>query len=136
MKTKKTATLAALSVVTALFLFSPAALAASPALMQGAGIIVSAGNQSYSICGGNVVQGEVLGNPITSGASVNFHFDASVTGLSTSGSGQITVPASRVTGSHGAYVIKVGISDEFPAAVFPLNLDGSSCTSGCTSKIP
>lgn len=138
MKTKKTATLATLSIVTALFLFSPAALAASstPVNMSAGGIITDAGSQSYSFSGGIAVGGEVLGNPITMGAPINFHFSASVSGLSTSGSGQITVPAASVGGGNGAYVISVEIVDQEAAAVFPLNPDGSSCTTGCTSQIP
>lgn len=138
MKTKKTATLATLSVITALALFSPAALAASsaPVNMNAGGIIFNAGNQTYSFSGGKVVAGEVLGNPIATGSSIGFHFSASVVGLSTSGTGHIAVPAAKAGGGHGAYVVAVEIGSEVPAAVFPLGADGSSCVSGCTSQIP
>jgi hypothetical protein len=138
MKTSKTVTLAVLSAMSALIILSPTALAATttPMVMGGGGIIVNAGTQSYSFSGGAVAQGEVLGNLINPGAHINFHVSALVSGLSTSGSGQITIPASGVSGGHGAVVVQIQISGENAAAVFPLNQDGSSCTTLCTSEIP
>jgi hypothetical protein len=137
MKTKKSLTIALLSAVTALVLFSPAALAATstPLNLGIGGIITNAGSQIYSFSGG-AASGEVLGNPLNTGASVNYHFDASVRGLTTSGSGHITIPASAYSGGHGAIVVSVQISAEAAAAVFPLDSSGNNCVTSCTSEIP
>ena len=137
MKTKKSISLALLSVAAVLLLFSPTALAATstPLNLGIGGIITNAGSQVYSFRGG-AASGEVLGNPLKTGASVNYHFAATVSGLTTSGSGHITVPASAYTGGHGAIVVSIQINSQTPAAVFPLDSSGNNCVEGCTSEIP
>ncbi len=131
MKTKKSLSIALLSTVTALFILSPGVLAASPQAlnMNISGIITGAGTQQYAITGSHLVTGEYNGQPIT--GPISYHVDATVSGLTTTGSAAI----SAGTGSQGIKV-SIQISSEIPAAVFPLNPDLSNCATGCTSEIP
>ncbi len=131
MKTKKSLSLALLSTVTAIFLLSPGVAAASPQPlnMNIQGMIVGAGSQQYAIAGSHLVYGSFAGQAIS--GPISYRVDANVSGLQTSGSASITL-------GSGPQQMKVSIqiSDEIPAAVFPLNPDFSNCVSGCTSEIP
>jgi hypothetical protein len=136
MKTKNSVTIAALSIATALLLFSPAAFAAAPQplSMNIQGVITGAGSQQYAIAGSHLIAGSFAGQPLT--GPVNYRVDATVNGLTTTGSASISLG----TGSQ-RMSISIQILDEVPAAVFPLDLSDPynpvNCVgSSCTSEIP
>ena len=131
MKTKRTIGLTMLSVLTALVILSPTAIAATstPLSLGMAGIITNAGNQHYVMSGGSLVYGEFLGNPI-SASSISFSLKSQVTGLKTSGSASI---------SGTGFSASIVIASEVPASVFPLQQSGASCdptVSACNSEVP
>ena len=134
MKTKKSLTLTVLTMFTAMVLLSPGALAASPAplTLSITGAIQGAGSQNYSIAGGKLVFGLYNGQPLS--GPLSYQVEASVNGMSTSGSASFTL-------GSGSSQIKGNIQlvDELPAAVFPLDFSTnppSNCSNGCTSQIP
>jgi hypothetical protein len=137
MKTKKSLTLAVLPIVTAIFLLSPSALAATTnTLTLGmGGIITNAGDQHYILSGGLLVAGYVNGQDV-SGASVSYNLNAIVSGLSTHGSGSLAVSGS---GSED-FSANIQINGEVPAGVFPLDLSNlANCdpsSQACNSQIP
>lgn len=143
MKTKKSVTIAMLSAVTTLILFSPAALAASSSTSLNlstpgviappdfGGVITNAGSQQYSITGGvAVADGHIFSTLVSTGSSVNFHFSASVVGLSTSGNGELGVSNGHGKSWGNLQGVSIQINDEVPAATFPLGSDSP------TSQIP
>lgn len=135
MKTKKSLTITLLSVATALAILSPSALAASsqPLSLAGGGVIMNSGNQHYVIQGGQLVSGEFLGTPISSGRA-SFSLSADVNGLTTTGSASFSGPNGKSQLS-----MNVAIVDEVPAQTFPLDLTNPptyNCQTGCTSEVP
>jgi hypothetical protein len=132
MKTSKSISLAMLSLVTALMLFSPSALAATqtPLSLQMAGMIVNAGSQHYVLDGGQIVTGSIFGNPVTSSNKLDFRLSTDVVGLGTSGQGSLRV--SSGVGHDALLSADIQITDEFAAAYLP-----PGCTPGtCTSQVP
>jgi hypothetical protein len=131
MKTMKKASLALLSSIAALLIFSPAALAASssqPLNLTVNGIITNAGSQIYSFSGGTVAApGNVGPDVLSPGTSINFQVSAFVRQLNTNGHGSI---------SDGKSTVSITINGENPAAVFPLDPTGNNCASNCNSQIP
>jgi len=115
------------------------------------GVITDAGRQTYSFSGGQVVQGSIFGAPVSQTAA-DFHLDATVSGLSVSGSGSVSLGSSQGGGwgsghqssSNGAFSAQITINGGVPAAIFPIQLsaDGSSFTNcdpshaACNSEIP
>lgn len=112
------------------------------------GLIVNAGSQRYALDGGDLVQGSLFGQALSS-AHVSFHLDASVQGLAVSGRGSIEVsPPDGGEGEegnakgNGAFTARISITGAVPAAVFPLNITSgsySNCdpsTGSCNSEIP
>jgi hypothetical protein len=161
MKTKTSVSIAVLSAVTALMILSPTTMAASQSTqlsLSVQGIITNGGSQFYNIGGGTVLAGEINGSVLAAGSTISFQMTASVHGLSTSGSGSITVPSAESGGygngngngngygngngqgnghfQHQGLSVQLSINGEVAAAVFPLNSDGSNCASQCTSEIP
>jgi hypothetical protein len=137
MKTKKSLTLAVLPIVTAIFLLSPSALAATTnTLTLGmGGIITNAGDQHYALSGGQLLAGSVFGQDV-SGASVSYNVNAVVAGLQTHGSGSLAV-----SGSLSDFKANIQIMGEVPAAIFPLNANNNfaNCdpsSQACNSEIP
>ena len=131
MKTKRTIGLTMLSVLTALVILSPTAIAATstPLSLGMAGIITNAGNQHYVMSGGNLVYGELGGSSLAPG-SISFSLKSQVTGLKTSGSASISAPGLSA---------KIVISGEVAASVFPLDSSGNNCdptVATCNSEVP
>lgn len=131
MKTKKTLSLAVLSLFTAFAIASPSVFAASSTsfnLGMG-GVITNAGNQHYVMSGGVLVSGVFAGQPITTEA-ISFSLNSQVTGLKTSGSASISAPGLSAN---------MVISGEVPASMFPLDSQGNSCNPAvttCNSEVP
>jgi len=94
------------------------------------GVITNAGDQQYKLRGGQLVSGMINNDPVTSDY-VSFQLQAYVHGLSVEGQGSLNLPT--------GFKAQIMIDDVIPAAVFPLNPDGSSCdplTQTCNSEIP
>ena len=140
-----------------MLLASPAFAASSPNASGGKssqqlslkleGLITNAGDQRYSLGGGQLIQGEIGGNPLSPG-HISLSMLALVHGLSTNGGGSIQIPnvQSNSNGHHGGaggLSIQFSITGEVPAAVFPgtpvppstfVSCDPTS--QHCTSEIP
>ena len=125
------------------------------------GQIMNAGSQQYEFGGGNLIQGALNGNPLTS-VGVHFDIDASVSGPnSASGRGTLDITSSNGWGANGGnargqsnggnsnhgkgvnYHLQITITGVVAAAVFPITLDTSTspptvinCVTSCTSEIP
>ncbi len=98
------------------------------------GLLVNAGHQHYVVDGGQIVAGAINGVPVDSSDRLNFSLNAMVHGLSTSG-----VAALSLSGPGVEIRAQIPITNEVPAAVFPLDQSGASCnpvTETCSSQIP
>lgn len=135
MKTSKSLTITMLWAVAAIAILSPSAFAASAQTLnlQSQGAIINAGSQHYVIQGGQLVGGEIGGNPIAPGRA-SFHLSADVVGLGTTGTASFSTPNGKSQIS-----MSVAIFDEVPAQVFPLDPTNGptyNCISSCTSQVP
>jgi hypothetical protein len=97
------------------------------------GEVLSVGSQSYSVQGGQLVSGSVLGSSLNPWNSfLQYSLTASVSGLSATGSATFVL---RTTVSHGLPEVVKGaieIVGMTPAVSLPIGCTGS----GCTGAIP
>ena len=119
--------------VLSVLLLSVPAHAVSPNLsLTYEGVITSAGDQTYAVQGGNLVEAVVPGSltPILSPATLSYTLNAAVTGLSASGSSSFdlkwTTPDSKPAQVTGSAVIGGVVGAYFPVG----------CTTSCSSVIP
>lgn len=135
MKTKKTASLAILSTVTALVLLSPSVMAASstPLTLNMQGIITNAGSQNWVLQGGDIQYGSFANIPLYP-EPISYSVSANVNALGTSGSGSMAFAAGSL--SVQASIV---ITGEIQAQGFPVSVivdNTPICTQGCHSQVP
>jgi hypothetical protein len=99
------------------------------------GLITDAGQQHYKVGGGQIVAGEINGQPVDSSDQLSFSLNVMVHGLGTSGTGSLSV-----SGPGMSLSAQIPINSEVAAAVFPIDPDtGASCNpaaQSCNSQIP
>lgn len=96
------------------------------------GEVLSPGNQSYSIQGGQLVSASILGSTVNPWNSVlHYSLTASVSGLSATGSATFDLSTTVSHGLHEEVKGTVAIVGMTPAVSLPLG-----CTAGCTGAIP
>jgi hypothetical protein len=146
-------------VVVALFslmlLASPVLAASSPNASGGAknsqplsleleGLITNAGDQRYSLGGGQLLQGVIGGHPLPA-EQVSLSMFALVHGLAVNGKGSLQIPNAPNGGNHGhgGLNLQFSITGAVPAAIFPGTpvspstfLSCDPTTQHCTSEIP
>ncbi|MDG7007192.1 MAG: hypothetical protein JRN06_02975 [Nitrososphaerota archaeon] len=106
------------------------------------GAITNAGNQQYVIMGGVAAKdGVVFSAPVPAGTHVQFRLQVSVVGLSTSGSGSLSVPSGGANGRGEAGVVNIQITDAVAAQTFgnsemPLFFTGIATLGGQGPSVP
>ncbi len=98
------------------------------------GAVVSAGEQSYSFQGGNLVFGELLGVPVDITTAVHYDLSAKVSGLTVTGVAHFGALTAKGTGGAQTELqAAVAIDGMVPAVGLPIG-----CTFGvnCNSAIP
>ncbi len=99
------------------------------------GVITDAGHQHYNVQGGEIVDGAVFGQPVSSSDHISFSVDAMIHGLGTSG-----IASLSITGPGVIINAQVPISSQIPAAIFPVDpATGANCdpsSQACNSEIP